>query len=57
MERKLGKNMTDIIEELRATLEKAQQEVCDDLCRFPRQNRSEEEMRSLCRNCPLNRLD
>ena len=57
MERKLGKNMTDIIEELRATLEKAQKEVCDDLCRFPRQNRSEEEMRSICNNCPLNRLD
>ena len=51
------KTYGDIIDEMETLLNNVRAEICDYYCKFASQNRSEEEMRSLCNNCPLNRLD
>ena len=53
----MEKTYGDIIDALENLLNRVRAEICDYYCKFASQNRSEEEMRSLCWNCPLNRLD
>lgn len=46
-----------MIHELKALVEEVQHEICDDYCKYPNQCRSQEEMHSICGNCPLEKLD
>ena len=55
--RKYDRTLANVIDDLQVLIEHVQSDICDDYCKYAVQNRAMEEMRSICGNCPLNRLD
>lgn len=44
------------MEDLRKTIDKVSQAVCDYLCKYPEMGMEQEELDAICEDCPLNRL-
>lgn len=49
--------LTDYGIQMQGLIEEVRSDICDHYCKFAAQNRPADEMRSICNNCPLNRLD